>query len=162
MSEIPAQPEWLTNHQTGRKPGFQPGVSGNPNGRPKGAKNRRSLIATEFEKAGSEVARVVVEKAKAGDLRAAELLLQRIEPPLRPQAARVKFAIDPDQPIAEQSKALLIACSHGEISPEQFRLLMDCLSAYVGLKDVETFLAELKKLRNELPDGGVWTYDHMP
>jgi hypothetical protein len=53
----------------------------------KGAKNRRSLIAAESERAGSEIARVVVDKAKAGDLRAAELLLQRIEPPLRPQAA---------------------------------------------------------------------------
>jgi hypothetical protein len=108
------------------------------------------------------VARVVVEKAKAGDLRAAELLLQRIEPPLKPQAARCSFTIDPDQPIADQSRALLVACSKGEISPETFRLLMDCLSAFVGMKDVETFLDELSRLReakqNRVP-GGIVTYD---
>ncbi len=156
MTETPTQPEWRTNYQPKRTPGFKPGVSGNPKGRPKGSKDKRTLIVTEFEKAGSEVARVVVEKAKAGDLRAAELLLQRIEPPLKPQAPRVRFSIDPDQSIAEQSKALLVACSEGQISPEQFRLLMDCLSAYVGLKDVESFLSELKKLRSEF-HGGVLT-----
>ena len=147
MAEIPPQPEWLTSFQQKRKPGFQPGFSGNSRGRVRGSRNKRSLIAEEFEKAGSEVARVVVEKAKAGDLRAAELLLQRIEPPLKPQAPRVTFTIDPDLPIAEQSKALLVACAEGDISPEQFRLLMDCLSAYIGMKDVEGFLDELRSLR---------------
>ena len=62
----------------------------------KGAKNRRLLIAAEFERAGSEIARVVVDKAKAATF-ALELLLQRIEPPLRPQAARCTFSVDPEQ-----------------------------------------------------------------
>jgi hypothetical protein len=158
MAEIPDAPDWLKNHQQApRKPGFQPGQSGNPARRAKGSKNKRTLIAEEFEKAGSEVARVVVEKARAGDLRAADLLLQRIEPPLKPQSPRVTFAIDPDKPIADQAKALLGACSKGEISPEQFRLLMDCLSAFVGMRDVETFMDELKRLKAtthpELPGG---------
>jgi hypothetical protein len=147
-------------HVAPTKPGFQPGRSGNPAGRAKGSKNKRTIIAEEFERAGSEVARVVVEKAKAGDLRAADLLLQRIEPPLKPQAPRVTFSIDPDQSIADQAKALLLACSKGEISPEQFRLLMDCLSAFVGIRDVETFLEELRRVRsansNPIP-GGVLT-----
>ena len=151
----------MKNYQAApRKPGFQPGQSGNPAGRAKGSKNKRTIIAEEFERAGSEVARVVVEKAKAGDLRAADLLLQRIEPPLKPQAPRVTFSIDPDQSIADQAKALLLACSKGEISPEQFRLLMDCLSAFVGIRDVETFLEELRRVRsansNPIP-GGVLT-----
>jgi hypothetical protein len=72
------------------------------------------------------------------------------------QAPRCTFTIDVDQPIADQSKALLLACSKGEISPETFRLLMDCLSAYIGMKDVETVVAELKALsKNRIPGGVV-------
>lgn len=160
MAEIPAPPDWLKNwmgettppqeaEPPKRKAGFQPGVSGNPAGRPKGAKSKRTLIAQEFESAGSEVARVVVKKALAGDLRAAELMLQRIEPPLKPQAPAVTFSLDPDASIADQAKALLVACSKGEISPEQFRILMDCLAAYIGMRDVETFADELRRVESK-------------
>jgi hypothetical protein len=140
---------------------FKRGISGNPNGRPKGSRNRRSLIACEFEKAGSQIAKAILEKAKEGDLRAADIVLQRLEPPLKPEARRVEFQFDPDASIADQAKAVMTGVAEGRLDPETAKLLIDMLSAVVGLKDVETFLAELRKLRESkrpvIPGGVVVT-----
>ena len=160
MADLPPPtPDWLTSYQAKRKPGWQKGQSGNPRGRKPGSKNKRSLIAAEFEKAGSEVARVCIAKALEGDAACLSLVLTRIEPPLRPRSRTVEFDFDPDGSVAEQSKQILTAVSKGQVDPDTAKMLLDMLSAYVGLKDIEAFLNELKKLRNELPTGGVWTYD---
>ena len=70
-----AEPDWLTAHRekhpedfeprSSRRGGFRPGVSGNPAGRPKGSKNRKTQLAEELQKDGSELARVIKEAALA-------------------------------------------------------------------------------------------------
>lgn len=85
------QPEWLQGFtpQPNKPPkGWQPGQSGNPKGRPVGSRNRKNVIAEEFEKDGSAVARVVMDAALEGDMQAANMVLQRLSPPLREPAAR--------------------------------------------------------------------------
>jgi len=138
---------------------FKPGQSGNPAGRKPGVRNKSNVVAAEFAKEGSEIARVVIEKAKEGDMSAASLVLQRLSPPLRPAAEKVTFALDPDAPVADQAKQILLAVSQGEIDPDTGKMLLDCLSAYIGMKDVETFLSELRKLREAKTGvpGGVMT-----
>lgn len=126
---------------------FKPGQSGNPAGRPKGARDRKNVVAAEFAKEGSAIARVVIEKAKEGDMGAAALVLQRLSPPLRPQAEKVTFDFDPSLPIAEQGTAILTAVSRGEIDPDTGKMLLDMVAAHLGLRDVETVLDELKRLR---------------
>lgn len=139
---------------------FTKGTSGNPRGRPVGSKNRKTLIACEFEKAGSAVAQMIVEKAKEGDLRAAELLLQRLEPVLKPESRRVEFDFDPEASVADQAKAVMKAVSEGRVDADSAKILVDLLSAFVGLRDVEHFLAELHRLRQSKQpaiQGGVKT-----
>ena len=121
--------------------------SGNPAGRPKGARDRKNVVAAEFAKEGSAIARVVIEKAKEGDMGAAALVLQRLSPPLRPQAEKVTFDFDPSLPIADQGTAVLTAVARGEIDPDTGRMIFDMIAAHLGLRDVETFLDELKRLR---------------
>ena len=136
---------------------FKPGQSGNPAGRPKGARDKRNVVAAEFAKEGSAIARVVIEKAKEGDMGAAALVLQRLSPPLRPQAEKVTFDFDPSLPIADQGTAVLTAVARGEIDPDTGRMILDMIAAHLGLRDVETFLAELKRMREVRPHipGGV-------
>src|SRR5437868_1663061 len=100
MTTSDDKPDWLKNYQAqpapGRVPGargFAPGVSGNPAGRPKGLKDKKTRIAEEFERDGSKVARVVIDRALAGDISAANLVLARISPPLKTRAEKVRFRL---------------------------------------------------------------------
>lgn len=139
---------------------FKPGQSGNPAGRPKGARDRKNVVAAEFAKEGSAIARVVIEKAKEGDMGAAALVLQRLSPPLRPQAEKVTFDFDPSLPLAEQGTAVVAAVARGEIDPDTGKMLLDMVAAQLGLRDVETVLDELKRLRQartQIPGGIVET-----
>ena len=139
---------------------FKPGQSGNPAGRLKGARDRKNVVAAEFAKEGSAIARVVIEKAKEGDMGAAALVLQRLSPPLRPQAEKVTFDFDPSLPLAEQGTAVVAAVARGEIDPDTGKMLLDMVAAQLGLRDVETVLDELKRLRQartQIPGGIVET-----
>lgn len=78
-------------------------------------------------------------------------MVARLEPPLRPSAQRVQFDLEPDAPIAEQAKQIILAVARGDVDPDTGKQLMDLLSAFVGLKDVETFLEELKRMRESKP-----------
>lgn len=144
---------------------FVKGQSGNPAGRRPGSKNKKTLLRAELEKDGSELARVIKQKAlEDGDMTAAGLWLARLEPPLRATAQRVQFKLDPDAPIAEQAKAVVLAMSRGEIDPDTARQILDMLSAMVGLRDVEHLLDELKALREKRSPfpGGIVHDDQTP
>ena len=59
-------------------------------------------------------------------------------------------------PSADQAKAIMSAVADGRVDPDTGKMLIDCLSAFVGLRDVETFLAEFKALRaskSRIPGG---------
>lgn len=127
---------------------FKSGQSGNPKGRPVGSKNKRTLLAQQLEDAGSAVQAVVIKKAlEEEDMQAAALVMSRVNPPLRPAAQRVQFELDTSLPIADQSRQIVQAVANGELDVDTGKQLLDMLSAYIGMKDVETFLSELKKLR---------------
>ncbi len=134
------QPEWLQGFtpQPNKPPkGWQPGQSGNPKGRPVGSRNKKNVIAEEFEKDGSEVARVVMNAALEGDMQAANMVLQRLSPPLRARAEKVTFELTPDAPLTTQAQQIMTAVAEGSIDPETGQLLINCITAFAGLKQVD-------------------------
>lgn len=142
-------PEWLKGHQAGSAvpTKWLPGQSGNPNGRPKGSKNKKTLLVEEFEKDGTKIARVVMDAALAGDMQAANLVLQRLSPPLRSRSQMVQFELDATAPLTQQAQQVLSAVAEGEVDPETGKLLIDAISAFAGLKatdDLEARLAALE------------------
>jgi hypothetical protein len=133
---------------TARGRPFKRGECANPAGRPLGSKNKKTLLRQQIERCGPELIALIRTAAfENQDMSAAGMLLARLEPPLRPSAQRVEFELDPDAPIADQAKQVVLAMSRCEIDPDTAKQIMDMLSAFVGLKDVETFLTELKRLR---------------
>src|SRR5919107_1246648 len=83
---------------------FAPGNPGGP-GRPKGARHR-ALLALEAigADAAEEVLLRVVEEAKAGDLRAAEILLRRLWPERKDRP--IEFELPPTESAADLVSAL--------------------------------------------------------
>jgi hypothetical protein len=63
---------------------FKPGQSGNPSGRPKGARHRTTVaIEVLLEGEGEALTRKAIELAKAGDMQALRLCMDRLAPPRR-------------------------------------------------------------------------------
>lgn len=134
------QPEWLQGFtpQPNKPPkGWQPGQSGNPKGRPIGSRNKKNVIAEEFEKDGSAVARVVMNAALEGDMQAANMVLQRLSPPLRARAEKVTFELSPDAPLHQQANQVLASVAEGAIDPETGKLLIDCIQSVAGIRAVD-------------------------
>lgn len=134
------QPEWLQGFtpQPNKPPkGWQPGQSGNPKGRPVGSRNKKNVIAEEFEKDGSEVARVVMDAALGGDMQACNMVLQRLSPPLRARAEKVTFELTPDAPLHEQANQVLASVAEGAIDPETGKMLIDCIQSVAGIRAVD-------------------------
>src|SRR4051794_3252141 len=107
---------------------FAPGNPGGP-GRPKGARHR-ALLALEAigAEAAEEVLRRVVEEAKAGDLRAAEILLRRLWPERKGRP--IEFELPPMTSAADLVSALAVvagAMSRGELAPEEAQAVASVL-----------------------------------
>lgn len=143
-------PDWLQKYKeenpNGGPRGWLPGQSGNPKGRPKGSKNRKTVVVQEFEKEGSRIARVVIDAALEGDMTAANMVLQRLSPPLRSRSEKVTFELDPDKPLSEQAQQVLTAVAAGDIDPETGKLLIDAIGAFAGIKQVDDLEARLAAL----------------
>jgi hypothetical protein len=126
--------------------GWLPGQSGNPKGRPVGSRNKKNLIALEFDKEASGIARKVIEAALEGDMQAASLVLQRLSPPLRSRAEKVTFEFDAGASLTQQAQQILAAVAEGEIDPDTGKLLIDAISAFGGLKQVDDLETRLQAL----------------
>ena len=151
MTEI-VQPDWLQGFtpQPNTPPkGWQPGQSGNPKGRPVGSRNKKNVIAEEFEKDGSAVARVVMGAALEGDMQAANMVLQRLSPPLRARAEKVTFELSPDAPLHQQANQVLASVAEGAIDPETGKLLIDCIQSVAGIRAVDELEARLQALEEK-------------
>ena len=84
---------------------FRRGMSGNPHGKPAGTRHRVTLLAEGMMQDDAEdVVRAVLTAAKAGDMVAARLVLDRIVPPRRGRP--VAFALPAMQTGADLPAAI--------------------------------------------------------
>ena len=73
---------------------FPKGVSGNPAGRPQGALNKTTIACQALLDGESEaITRKAVELAKAGDISALRLCLERLLPPKRERSIKTEIPV---------------------------------------------------------------------
>jgi hypothetical protein len=126
---------------------FEPGNAG----KPRGARNRTTVMAERLMEDDAEaVSRRVIDEAKAGDMTAARLVLERIAPPRR---ARVRFDLPKVETVADLPKAitaLLAAMAAGQIAPEEGSAIASSISLQCRVletSELEARIAELERAR---------------
>jgi hypothetical protein len=115
-----------------------PGHSLNPRGRPKGALGEAGRIRQALAEELPEILEAVIERAKDGDMQAARLILERVLPPLRPEA---KFAAMPELALAEtltdKALAILDGIARQDMGPETGVQLLAALGGLARILEVD-------------------------
>ena len=95
------------------------GESGNPAGRTKGSRNKATMLVMKLmEDDAAAITKTVIDAAKAGDLAAAKLVIDRLAPPAKERPVFVALpATDTAEGIAQAQDAILQAVAAGDLLP---------------------------------------------
>ena len=148
----PTQPDWMKNFvptPVAHRGRWSKGQSGNPRGCPPGRTDARTKITRALLDDGLEIARVVTDAAKDGDLQAASLVLSRIAPALRPEAQPVHFDFDPTASTVQQVEAVLAAVACGAVPVDLGKQLIDSIKALADVRAFEELLPRIITLEAE-------------
>ena len=143
----------LMPENTGPKQGrFQPGKSGNPAGRPKGSRHAVTLAVEALLDGEAEViTRKAVEAAKAGDMVAIRLVLDRVCPPRKTRPIYINLpAISGLSDIAVAQNEVLRATCSGELCLEDAQVLGGLIEARRRALETAELELRISELENEL------------
>jgi hypothetical protein len=127
---------------------FQPGQSGNPAGRPKGSRNRATLaIEALLEGEGEALTRKAIELAKAGDIQALRLCLDRLSPPRKDSP--VAFDLPEMKTVSDAvlaMGALVKAVAEGDLTPTEAAELTRMVQTFTKILETAEFEERIRKL----------------
>jgi hypothetical protein len=132
-----------------KKPGnlWKPGQTGNPKGRPPG----RSQITLLRESIAADVPEILaglVTAAKAGDVQAARLVLERVLPPVKPMEQAIELELK-GTTLTEQGRAVLGAVSAGALAPGQGSQLIAAIGALARVAEIDELSARITVLEGK-------------
>ena len=125
---------------------FKPGQSGNLNGRPKD-KTPATLLRKSLADDMPDIIKKLVELAKGGDVAAAKILIDRVCPPLRPQALSISLPVNGS--LAEQGDEIIKATMTGRIPPDIGGQLITALAAQSRIIEIEDLTKRLEVLESK-------------
>lgn len=122
---------------------FLPGQSGNPSGRPKAA---NTLIRDALSEGASDVVEIVLKAARAGDMAACKLILDRLLPPMKSNAQPVFLAIPEGATPLEIARAVLTATAAGQCPPDTAASLVSAIGAFCRIEEFEELRVRIAAL----------------
>lgn len=125
---------------------FQPGQSGNPAGRPKDktpATKLRKSIAEDMP----DIIKALITQAKAGDVAAAKVLLDRVCPSLKPQA--LPISLPANGTLTEQGGEIIKATMAGQIPPDIGSQLITALAAQSKIIETDELTKRIEALEKQ-------------
>ena len=130
---------------------FTKGVSGNPAGRPQGIKDKRHRYSEAIDSMIPQVLDSVFQRAIAGDMTAAKMLLDRTLPNKRPEQERVEVSHTGN--ISSDAQNVLRSVLDGEVSPDVGASLLSAMTSVLKAIEVEELTKRIEALesnKNEL------------
>ncbi|WP_426959884.1 DUF5681 domain-containing protein [Muricoccus radiodurans] len=128
---------------------FKPGQSGNPAGRPRGSRHAalQALDLIGQEGAGA-VLEKIVEQAKAGDARSAEILLRRVWPERKGRSVMLDLPrLERPADVVRATAAVAEAVAAGEVTPDEGAAVVGVIEAHrraIETHELEARLAALE------------------
>ena len=124
---------------------WKPGQTGNPKGRPPGVSaitKLRASIADEVP----QILAALITAAKAGDVQAARLILERVLPPVKAIEQAVALQLPEGGTLTAQGKAVLSAVAAGTLAPGQGTQLLAAIGTLAKVTEIDELEARLTKL----------------
>ncbi len=126
-----------------------PGHSLNPRGRPKGALGSSGRLRQALAEQLPDILETVVERAREGDMQAARLILERVLPPLRPEA---KLAVMPGlalgETLTEKAFAVLEGIALQDVGPETGVQLLNAIGGVARILEVDELAQRVAALED--------------
>ena len=132
----------------GPKGRFSPGASGNPQGRPK---SEVIALRQSLADGAADVVTVILTAARAGDMQAAKIVLDRLLPPLKATAQAVHLALPETASPLDIARAILAATASGTLAPDIAAQLVTAVGTFCRIEEVEELrdrVAALEKATN--------------
>jgi Family of unknown function (DUF5681) len=131
---------------------FQKGQSGNLLGRPLGARSKATIIAEMLlQGEAEELTRLVIERAKAGDMAALRMCLDRAAPPCKHRT--IAFELPPLESPADAASALaaiMAAVGAGELTPSEAGELSKLVDGFKRMFEATILEQRVAKLEREV------------
>jgi hypothetical protein len=121
---------------------FKAGVSGNPGGR----SGQTQAIRAKLANGADAIAKKVIDAAKAGDMQACRLVLERLVPALKPTSSPVQFELD-DSDLPSTARSIMRAIASGSLPGDQGKALLDAvlgMSRIIEISDLEQRLKAIE------------------
>jgi hypothetical protein len=129
---------------------FQKGRSGNPKGKPIGARHKATVLAEKLMQDDAKaIVAAVLTAAKAGDMTAARLVLDRIAPVRRGRPVCLDLPkIETASEVAAAMAALVLAMASGEVTPEEAATVASVFEVRRKALETEEFERRLNEIEN--------------
>jgi hypothetical protein len=123
---------------------WKPGQTGNPKGRPPGQSEITTLRKSIMNDA-PEILAGLVTAAKAGDVQAARLILERVLPPVKPMEQAIELNLAGNT-LTDQGRAVLSAIAAGVLAPAQGSQLIAAIGALARVAEIDELTTRITKL----------------
>lgn len=127
----------------GPKGQFAPGKSGNPQGRPK---TETAALRESLADGAADVVKAILDAAKAGDMQACKIVLDRLLPPLKATAQSVHLALPESASPLEIARAILSATSSGTLAPDIAAQLVTAVGTFCRIEEIEELRVRIAAL----------------